>query len=158
MRGDPVAGYVIAIVDVTDPDGYAEYARRGPATIAKYDGRYLVRSGKADVREGQWTGSRTVILEFPSLARALEWYESAEYEPLRPIRQANSTARIAFLARFEGRIVVAAAVLATILFGSLALLRHWTFHSTASDLAVFDQVLWNTIHGRFLEATLSLPR
>jgi uncharacterized protein (DUF1330 family) len=99
MRGDPVAGYVIAIVDVTDPDGYAEYARRVPATIAKYDGRYLVRSGKADVREGQWTGSRTVILEFPSLARALEWYESAEYEPLRPIRQANSTARIAF---FEG--------------------------------------------------------
>jgi len=40
-----------------------------------------------------------VILEFPSLARALEWYESPEYTPLRPIRHANSRARIAF---FEG--------------------------------------------------------
>lgn len=44
------------------------------------------------------------------------------------------------------------------MFGALALLRHWTFHSTASDLAVFDQVLWNTIHGRFMESTLSLDR
>ena len=49
-------------------------------------------------------------------------------------------------------------MLAAILFGALALLRHWTFHSTASDLAVFDQVLWNTIHGRFMESTLSLAR
>ena len=49
-------------------------------------------------------------------------------------------------------------MLAATLFGALALLRHWTFHSTASDLAVFDQVLWNTIHGRFMESTLSLAR
>ncbi len=66
--------------------------------------------------------------------------------------------RSEFLARSEGRIVLAAALLATILFGTLALLRHSTFHSTASDLAVFDQVLWNTIHGRFMESTMSLAR
>ena len=59
-------------------------------------------------------------------------------------------------ARSEKDIVVAAAVLGGILFGALALVRHWSFHSTASDLAVFDQVLWNTIHGRFMESTLSL--
>ena len=92
-------GYVIAIVDVTNADGYQEYSRQVPATIAKYGGRYLVRGGKNEVREGEWPGSRTVILEFPSLARALEWYGSAEYQPLRPIRQANSRAQIAF---FEG--------------------------------------------------------
>ena len=66
--------------------------------------------------------------------------------------------RSEFLARSEGRIVVAAALLATILFGALALLRHWSFHSTASDLAVFDQVVWNTVHGRFMESTISLAR
>jgi len=68
--------------------------------------------------------------------------------------------RSAFLLgdRSESRIVLAAAVLAGILFGALALVRHWTFHSTASDLAVFDQVLWNTINGRFMESTLSLAR
>jgi uncharacterized membrane protein len=61
-------------------------------------------------------------------------------------------------ARSEGRIVLAAATGAAVLFGALALIRHWSFHSTASDLAVFDQVLWNTIHGRFMESTLSLAR
>ncbi len=44
------------------------------------------------------------------------------------------------------------------MFGGFALLRHWTFHSTASDLAVFDQVIWNTVHGRFMESTLSLAQ
>jgi uncharacterized protein (DUF1330 family) len=94
-----MAGYVIAIVDVTSAEGYAEYSAGVPATIAKYGGRYLVRGGKMEPREGEWPGTRTVILEFPSLARALEWYDSAEYRPLRPVRQANSRARIAF---FEG--------------------------------------------------------
>lgn len=94
-----MAGYVIAIVDVTNAEGYQEYSKHVPATIAKYGGRYLVRGGKMEVREGEWPGPRTVILEFPSLARALEWYDSPEYKPLRPIRQATSTARIAF---FEG--------------------------------------------------------
>ena len=94
-----MAGYVIAIVDVTDAEAYKEYARQVPATIAKYGGRYLVRTGTSDVREGEWPGTRTVILEFPSLARALEWYDSAEYRPLRPMRQANAHARIAF---FDG--------------------------------------------------------
>jgi uncharacterized membrane protein len=71
---------------------------------------------------------------------------------------AGRRSALALDARSEPRIVFAAAVLAAILFGALALLRHWTFHSTASDLAVFDQVLWNTIHGRFMESTLSLAR
>ena len=58
-----------------------------------------MRGGKTEVREGEWPATRTVILEFPSLARALEWYDSPEYKPLRPIRHANSHTRIAF---FEG--------------------------------------------------------
>ena len=94
-----MAGYVIAIVEVTNAEGYRRYSEQVPATIAKYGGGYLVRGGKTEVREGEWPGPRTVIIEFPSLARALEWYESPEYKPLRPIRQANSRARIAF---FEG--------------------------------------------------------
>ena len=94
-----MAGYVIAIVEITNAEGYRRYSEQVPATIAKYGGRYLVRGGKTEVREGEWPGPRTVIIEFPSLARALEWYESPEYKPLRPIRQANSRARIAF---FEG--------------------------------------------------------
>lgn len=45
-----------------------------------------------------------------------------------------------------------------VLFATLSLLRHWSFHSTGLDLGVFDQIVWNTSQGRFMESTLSLDR
>ena len=62
------------------------------------------------------------------------------------------------LERYEGRLALAIVLLYVAVFGSLALVRHWAFHSTALDLGVFDQVLWNTVHGRFMESTMSLER
>jgi uncharacterized membrane protein len=62
------------------------------------------------------------------------------------------------LERYEGRLALAMVLLYAVVFGSLSLVRHWAFHSTALDLGVFDQVLWNTVHGRFMESTLSLGR
>src|SRR5881628_2414874 len=64
----------------------------------------------------------------------------------------------ALLERYEGRLALVLALLYAVVFGSLALIRHWAFHSMALDLSVFDQVLWNTVHGRFMESTLSLER
>ncbi len=62
------------------------------------------------------------------------------------------------LERYEGRLALAMVLVYVVLFGSLSLVRHWAFHSTALDLGVFDPVLWNTVHGRFMESTLSLER
>ena len=63
-----------------------------------------------------------------------------------------------WLDRHEQRIALAMVLGYVVVFGSLSLIRHWAFHSTALDLGVFDQVLWNTVHGRFMESTLSLER
>lgn len=62
------------------------------------------------------------------------------------------------LARNEGRIALALVAVYALVFGALSLIRHWSFHSTGLDLGVFDQVLWNTSQGRFMESTLSLDR
>ncbi|HSW95665.1 MAG TPA: DUF2079 domain-containing protein [Patescibacteria group bacterium] len=62
------------------------------------------------------------------------------------------------LARHEERIAVALVAIYALVFGTLSLIRHWSFHSTGLDLGVFDQVLWNTSQGRFMESTLSLDR
>ena len=72
--------------------------------------------------------------------------------------EAIPTRFAAALERHEGRIALAIVLLYAAVFGSLSLVRHWAFHSTALDLGVFDQVLWNTVHGRFVESTLSLER
>jgi len=40
-------------------------------------------------------------------------------------------------------------------FGTLSVLRHESYHSSGFDLGLFDQVLWNTVHGRPFESTMS---
>ena len=80
-------GYVLAFVDVEDPTSYSPYAAGVPATIAAYGGRYLVRNGKKEVREGTLPADRVVMLEFPSVEQAKAWYESEQYQALLPIRK-----------------------------------------------------------------------
>jgi len=58
------------------------------------------------------------------------------------------------LVRHEARIAIALALSWTTLYATLAVLRHVTWHSTAFDLSVFDQVYWNTTQGRLLESSL----
>ena len=89
-------GYAIADVEVTDPAAFEEYRARVPATIAAYGGRYLVRGGATEVKEGDWSPRRLIVLEFPSLARAREWYASPEYAPLIALRERSARTRLVF--------------------------------------------------------------
>ncbi len=89
-----MTAYLIADVEVTDPARYEEYRKGVPATIEAHGGRYLVRGGATEVREGDWSPSRLVILEFPSMDRLRAWYESPEYQPLRAIREQSSISRL----------------------------------------------------------------
>jgi uncharacterized protein (DUF1330 family) len=75
---------------VHDPDRYQEYARLGPPTVAQYGGRYLVRGGPVERRDGGWTPKRLVIIEFPTVERARAWWDSADYAPARALRESCS--------------------------------------------------------------------
>jgi uncharacterized protein (DUF1330 family) len=79
--------YLIADIEVTDPVGYEEYKERVPAVIAAHGGRYLVRGGASEVLEGTWRPRRGAIIEFGDLASMKAFWESAEYRPLRAIRE-----------------------------------------------------------------------
>ena len=57
----------------------------------KYGGEYIVRGGENKVAEGIWAYSRTVVIKFPTYEKALEWYNSDEYQPVKKIRLDNST-------------------------------------------------------------------
>ena len=84
-------GYIIVEIDVTDPVGYEEYKKLAGATVAKYGGKYLIRGGSVETLEGDWKPKRIVVLKFPSVARAKEWLECAEYREPRKMR--HRTAR-----------------------------------------------------------------
>jgi uncharacterized protein (DUF1330 family) len=95
-----MAGYVIVDVEVHDPAAYREYSAQVPATVAAYGGRFAVRGGAYETREGHWSPKRIVVLEFPSIDAARAWYDSPEYQAILPIRQANSHCN--FLTIVEG--------------------------------------------------------
>ena len=88
------AAYVIAEIEITNPDGYKEYTTLVPVTIQKYGGRFLARGGKQHVLEGDWPERRRVIIEFPSAQAARKWWDSPEYAKPKSLRQANSKGRL----------------------------------------------------------------
>lgn len=86
--------YLIADVDVIDREGFADYSRQVPATLAPYGGRYLIRGGAFEVLEGAWSPKRCVTLEFPDMQRLKTWWDSPDYRVLRAIRERTAKSSI----------------------------------------------------------------
>jgi uncharacterized protein (DUF1330 family) len=86
--------YIIVEVEIHDPVAYEEYKKLTPAAIAAYDGKFIVRGGATESLEGDWNPPRLVVLEFPTLKRAKEWWASAEYRPAKEIRQRAATTKM----------------------------------------------------------------
>ena len=82
-----MAAYVIVDVTINDPVLYEEYRKLTPATIAAFDGKFVVRGGETHLLEGDWKPGRVVVLEFPTVERAKEWWSSPEYTAAKEIRQ-----------------------------------------------------------------------
>ncbi len=86
-------GYVIAEVDVTNPETFKEYAEKVPGTIAQYNGRYVVRGGKTISIEGD-APKRFVVIAFDSMEKAKAWEDSPEYTAIKPIRHNSAKSRV----------------------------------------------------------------
>jgi len=89
-----MAAYVIADIEVLDSEGYEEYRKQVPATIAAHGGRYLARGGAIEVLEGEWSPKRCAILEFPDMAQVKAWWSSPEYMRLRAIRERTTRSQL----------------------------------------------------------------
>lgn len=83
--------YVLAHIDVTDPENYQDYIRMSPESIVQYGGRFLARGPAPEVLEGTWVPKRLVLIEFPSVEQARRWWASPEYAAAKAKRQATST-------------------------------------------------------------------
>jgi uncharacterized protein (DUF1330 family) len=81
-----MAAYVIANVDVKDATLFEQYRKQVPDTLARHGGRYVVRGGQHETLEGDWTPTRLVVLEFPSMEQARRWYDSDDYREPKALR------------------------------------------------------------------------
>ena len=89
-----MVAYLIADITVTDSDAYQEYTRLAPAFIEKHGGRYKVRGGEVDCREGDWTPQRLIVLEFPSREDAIAFLEDPDYQQVAAIRHGSANSNI----------------------------------------------------------------
>lgn len=89
-----MAAYVIVDVTIMDPIEYETYKKLTPASIAAYNGKFIVRGGETEILEGDWQPGRVVVVEFPTLAIAKAWWASDEYAVAKIIRQRTAETKM----------------------------------------------------------------
>src|SRR2546430_10850083 len=85
-KGASMPAYIIAMVNIKDPQKYQEYAKRAGPANAKHGSRFLVRGGKKTALEGDIPFERIVVSEFPDVEAAKKFYNSPEYQDARKHR------------------------------------------------------------------------
>jgi len=86
--------YAIVQINITNHEPYLEYIKQAKPIVEKFEGEYIVRGGKFLKMHGKWDYERTVIVKFPSYEKAMEWYNSEEYNPIKKIREDNSDCNV----------------------------------------------------------------
>lgn len=89
-----MAAFIIVEIKINDVKEYEEYKKLTPATLAAYDGIFVVRGGQTETLEGDWKPERIVVLQFPTVERAKEWWNSDMYSNAKAIRQRTSTTKM----------------------------------------------------------------
>jgi len=74
-------------VEVTDPDGWEAYRSKIRELLADFGARVIAADPEPKVLEGEWTGTRNVLIEFPDMDAVERWHTSKEYKPLLDLRQ-----------------------------------------------------------------------
>jgi uncharacterized protein (DUF1330 family) len=94
-----MTAFVISDVVGLDPELVARYRALARASIEQYGGVYLTNVGNAiDQVEGDWAPANIVLVRFPSMERAREWYRSREYAEALAIRRTALRRNLIFVA------------------------------------------------------------
>jgi uncharacterized protein (DUF1330 family) len=93
-----VSAYVIATVEITDPDVYARYLEQSLGLLDGVPTEVLVSDDAPETVEGTWHGPRTVVMRFPTYADARAWYESDAYQRTMELRTASTITNLVIAA------------------------------------------------------------
>ena len=85
MDGD--AFYVIGHITTKDAGKWAEYRGKVPATLSEWGAEVVFRGKRTDVLTGEHGYTDTVVIRFPSASAIGNWYRSAAYQALIPLRE-----------------------------------------------------------------------
>ncbi len=89
-------GYWIIHVSVTNPEPYQEYIRRDTPIIEGLGGRFIVRGGTSEMKEGELL-QRHVVVEFDSYEQALKAWDDPDYQEVAQIRRDNAQSDVVII-------------------------------------------------------------
>lgn len=75
-----MAAYCLANIEIKDAEKLKEYMEFAPKIFKQFGGKFLVRGGEFEVREGNWNPKRLILVEFESMEQAKAFYDSEEYQ------------------------------------------------------------------------------
>jgi len=79
--------YMIARINVKDPEQYKKYMAQTPGIIEKFGGKFVVRGGETVSLEGPEETRRIAVVEFPALDSIRAFYTSPEYRAAMKLRE-----------------------------------------------------------------------
>ena len=89
-----MAVYLIADLDVSDPEAFEEYRRQVGPLLEQYGARTLVRGGAIEILEGEWEPKRLIMLEFSDMDALKGFYDSDDYKGLKGLRQRAAVSKV----------------------------------------------------------------
>ena len=93
-------GYWVAKANIKDYEKLGRYGKQAEIAIEKYGGRFLVRGGMHETKEGA-NYSRNVVVEFDSYDKALTAYESEEYKKALQLLEGGADRMYAVVEGYE---------------------------------------------------------
>ena len=101
-QGATAPAYLVANFRITDSDAYSAYPPVAGPTLEPYGAVVLAVDGESNVLEGE-SEPQTVVIRFPSMDAALDWYNSPEYQEIIQLRTDNSEGFAVMINGIPGR-------------------------------------------------------
>jgi uncharacterized protein (DUF1330 family) len=77
------------LTEVRMGPGLVAYLEGIDATLAPFQGRFIIHGETPEKKEGDWQGT-LIVIEFPDIEAARAWYDSPAYQAILPLRTENA--------------------------------------------------------------------
>jgi uncharacterized protein (DUF1330 family) len=83
-----MSAFFVATVTVKNPEKMGEYGQKVGATLQPFGGELIVRGAVSRALAGKADHKAAAVIKFPTLDALNQWYASADYQALIPVREA----------------------------------------------------------------------
>lgn len=81
-----MSAFFLSNVEVTNPEAFQEYASKAGKSMQAFGGELVIKGTKFRQLSGEDMPSIVAVVSFPSAENLNQWYDSAEYQGLIPLR------------------------------------------------------------------------